>query len=75
LKNRNFDSSTTSPTPSPGPMQNADAFCMGTRLLRASPSGGEGVKNRVATIFTNEWSTRPENPFNIYQKPRTQIYP
>ena len=25
------------PTPPPGPMQNADAFCMGTRPLRASP--------------------------------------
>ena len=25
------------PNPPPGPMQNADAFCMGTRPLRASP--------------------------------------
>ena len=28
-----------SPIPPPGPMQNADAFCMGTRPLRASPAG------------------------------------
>ena len=29
-----------SPDPPPGPMQNADAFCMGTRPLRASPCRG-----------------------------------
>ena len=29
-----------SPNPPPGPMQNADAFCMGTRPLR----GGGGLK-------------------------------
>ena len=32
-----------SPDPPPGPMQNADAFCMGTRPLRASPCGGGDV--------------------------------
>ena len=33
------------PNPPPGPMQNADAFCMGTRPLRASPCRGGGLFN------------------------------
>ena len=40
LKNLNFSSSIILPplpSPPPGPTQNADAFCVGTRPLRASP--------------------------------------
>ena len=32
------------PIPPPGPMQNADAFCMGTRPLRFA--AGEGAERR-----------------------------
>ena len=39
------------PNPPPGPMQNADAFCMGTRPLRASPCRGGGSLEGDRLVF------------------------
>ena len=47
------------PSPPPGPTQNAVAFCVGTRPLRASPCGGGSSSARTSTFMP---ASAPETP-------------